>query len=302
MNEQEKIYTELKENVRLENETEIAEEAYRVVPYHDRKKLSRCLQKWFELFCATQQHKINVIRIFSPIAAKTFERRLKTFAKETKRKLGEEYWKELRNQLPEQELNKFTKEILDQSIMFGHLLSGDTTTAFIVINDTLHHVGVRMTGSSKENEIIESIVKSSINPIVEQFRKFAGHYEYFGSFLLEKEAEEFYRNKGFEIKSSPQYDQKYKTDFVAIKGNESIAVQVKKGQVSIQEINEISECADALLQKDFKNSQKKAIHIIAKEFPTDILRISDEFKNRSGIDLQFYRLPEVSKRLKRAGL
>ena len=149
---------------------------------------------------------------------------------------------------------------------------------------------------------MEKAIKRETEPIMEKLQQFLGKAGYQESLLLEEMAKDFFKNKGYEIISAdPEIDKKYKTDFIA-KNDEVVAVQIKRGQVSRQELYLIFNCATELLHKSYSSYQKKTVLIIANEFPEGFLEIRDKLKGTEGIDLQYLSTSKVSRKLKRAGI
>jgi len=301
--EQEKIYRALKNYKQSSDEVKAAKENYVKVQSKDRNQLFSYFNQWLESFCRTEQNMIEVVKIFSPQIAKILQREIENYLRLTKEKLDEKYWDNKRDTFSEKELNEFTKKVLDIAMGRSRFHSEQVSTAYVVASDTLSHVGIKIFGrNNAETQDLASIIKSHNEIFEKRLPKILGDYDYASSQLLEEYAKKFYREQGYEIiESTPIIDKERKIDFIATKENEVIAVQVKKGQVSNQEVCKISECASTLIDKDYASIQKKVITIIAKDFPKGFLEIRDELKKRRNIDLQYLPVNEISKKLKRAG-
>jgi len=109
----------------------------------------------------------------------------------------------------------------------------------------------------------------------------------------------YYELKEYNIKeASNRIDQQYKIDLIATRRNEILLIQVKKGQISSQEIISVFSKACKLLdQSDYNKIERKIVVIVARRFPENYLTIRDKLMKHRNVELQFLHSYQILQKI-----
>jgi hypothetical protein len=98
------------------------------------------------------------------------------------------------------------------------------------------------------------------------------------------------------FETSEEVDQQFKIDVIAIKEDEVQAIQVKKGQISSQEIYKDSKKGMEYLQENYPSIKTKVITFYSSLFPRNYLKIRDKLKEK-GIIVYYLQPNQVRQKL-----
>ena len=143
--EQEKIYLLLKEHTENLDKTKVAKQVFMKTSVDNRKQMFYTFENWLNLFCLSQKSMIDVVKIFSQRIASKLNELIESYRNNSKIYLKENYWDHCKQEgIIGEELNKFTKQMLDQQMDLAGIDEMFVNTAFVVASDTLKHVGLEM--------------------------------------------------------------------------------------------------------------------------------------------------------------
>jgi hypothetical protein len=127
--------------------------------------------------------------------------------------------------------------------------------------------------------------------------KYLARSERVASDLIPKIVKEYFEDQGFRVEeTSPEIDQAYKIDLICTKGSEVRLVQVKKGQVSEEEIREVFKKGSDLIASRFHQHEKRIVEIVASKFPDRYIETCNELST-SGALLKPTHLYQVYRKL-----
>ena len=140
-------------------------------------------------------------------------------------------------------------------------------------------------------------IRNGITDLDERVRKYVGRSETALGHLSEMAVKAYYESKGYEVEqSSPEVDQRCKVDLIATSSREALAIQVKKGQVSSQQITEFYKKASGFIHSDYRDYERKAVVLVASTFPENYLAIRDKVM-RPEIDLQYLHSYQILRKI-----
>lgn len=169
----------------------------------------------------------------------------------------------------------------------------------LVLNDIIPEIvktrkGKAKTIAPRKLPSVQSVdvlqpIRRALDEMRESLRRYTGRAEHAFGYISEIAVKTYYELNGYNVKeASNLIDQQYKIDLIATQRNEVLMIQVKKGQISPQEITEVFSKACTLLEKpNYKNIEQKIVIIVASRFPEKYLSIRDKLMIKSNVELQF---------------
>lgn len=141
-------------------------------------------------------------------------------------------------------------------------------------------------------------MKEGVDSLMGAIGPYIGRAERAFGDLAPKVAKEFYETEGFAAsETSVEVDTSFKIDVIATRSGEVRATQVKKGEVSPEEIREIFNRASDYLVHNY-SEPSKTVEVIAKTFPRDFLEIRDELmREHPDVTLSYLPANTVTKTL-----
>lgn len=139
-----------------------------------------------------------------------------------------------------------------------------------------------------ESVDVHEAIREAIHTLEASFRKYTGRAEQALGHLSELAVKAYYESKGYHIReTTPEIDQRYKTDLVGERPDEVLMIQVKKGQISTREILDVFSRACELLDSiEYQNVGKKTVVVVARGFPENYLTTRDSLRKGKEVDLQ----------------